>query len=171
MLYNAYSQKLSGQRTSRSRKDPISYFNIMVVGHAGTGKTMFIRTLCERLKPSIVQGTLKESRPMALKEQLRATEDLYSVSMHVEENGERTSFTLIDTPGFDEGLAIDHQLRYIAKYIDHQFERTLIEVIHHDYITYQSRMLTHGLIRRAKFDATPKHSTPRSMRVCTLWTH
>ncbi|KAI8137945.1 Septin-domain-containing protein, partial [Fennellomyces sp. T-0311] len=111
----------------RSRKEPISYLNIMVVGHAGTGKTMFVRTLCERLKCNMIQGTLKESRPMVLKEPLRATEDLYSVSMHVEENGERTSFTLIDTPGFDEGLAIDHQLRYISKYIDHQFERTLIE--------------------------------------------
>ncbi|KAI9496066.1 Septin-type guanine nucleotide-binding (G) domain-containing protein [Zychaea mexicana] len=127
MLYNAYSQKLSGQQTARSRKEPISYFNVMVAGQAGTGKTMFVRTLCERLKCNIIQGTLEESRPMVLKEQLRATEDFYSVSMHVEEDGERISFTLIDTPGFDDGLAIDHQLRYVAKYIDHQFERTLIE--------------------------------------------
>ena len=128
MLYNAYSQKLSGQQTIRSRKEPVSYLNVMVVGQAGTGKTMFVRTLCERLKSNIIQGTLKESRSMALKEPLRPTEDYNSISMHVEENGERVSFTLIDTPGFDDGLVIDDQLDYAAKYIDHQFERTLVEV-------------------------------------------
>ncbi|KAI9243825.1 Septin-domain-containing protein [Phascolomyces articulosus] len=127
MLYNAYSQRLSGQQTARSRKESVPHLNVMVVGKAGAGKTMFVRTLCERLKCNIIQGTFKESKSMALKEQLRATEDFYSVSMYVEENGERISFTLIDTPGFDDGLAIDHQLNFVAKYIDYQFELTLIE--------------------------------------------
>lgn len=126
MLYSAYSQKISSP--ARSRKEPVSYLNIMVVGQAGTGKTAFVRTLCERLKHNIIQGTLKESKPMVLKDALRPTDDLYTVSMHVEENGERTSLTVIDTPGFDQSIDIEQQLRYVCTYIDHQYERTLIEV-------------------------------------------
>ncbi|KAI8391685.1 Septin-type guanine nucleotide-binding (G) domain-containing protein, partial [Radiomyces spectabilis] len=110
-----------------SRKEPASYLNIMVVGPSGSGKTVFVRTLCERMKQNIVPNTYKESKPMVLKEPLRNTEELYSVSMHIEENGQRTALTIIDTPGFSNSFTFDHQLRYIAKYIDHQFECTLVE--------------------------------------------
>lgn len=126
MLYNAYSQELNGQ--ARSRKDPVSYLNIMMVGRSGTGKTSFVRTFCERMKPNIIHGTLRESKLMALEDTLRATEELYSISMHIEENGERTVLTMIDTPGFVHGFEIDEQLHYLSKYIDHQYERTLVEV-------------------------------------------
>lgn len=132
MLYNAYNQKLSGShsrsKSTRSRKDPVSYLNIMVVGSIGSGKTAFVRTFCETLKHDIIQGSYKESKPMVMKEPLQSTRELYKVSMHIEDNGQRTALTLIDTPGFTSGLAIDHQIRYIAKYIDYQFERTLAEV-------------------------------------------
>ncbi|KAL0090025.1 Septin-domain-containing protein [Phycomyces blakesleeanus] len=125
MLYNAYSQKLTGQ--VRSRKDPMSYLNVILVGPTSSGKTAFMRTLCERMKHNIIQGTFRESKPMVLKEPIRPTEELYSVSMHIEEHGQRTALTLVDTPGFTTGFSVDHQLRYIAKYIDHQFELTLAE--------------------------------------------
>lgn len=123
MLYNAYSHKLS-----KSRKDTLSYLNVMVVGSVGSGKTAFVRTFCETLKHDVIQGSFKESKPMVLKDPLRPTDELYTVSMHIEENGRRTALTIIDTPGFTTGYAVDHQLRYIAKYIDYQFERTLAEV-------------------------------------------
>ncbi|CEP17675.1 hypothetical protein [Parasitella parasitica] len=122
MLYNAYSHKLS-----KSRKDTLSYLNVMVVGSVGSGKTAFVRTFCETLKHDVIQGSFKESKPMVLKDPLRSTDELYTVSMHIEENGQRTALTIIDTPGFTSGHAVDHQLRYIAKYIDYQFERTLAE--------------------------------------------
>ncbi|GAA5797541.1 Septin-domain-containing protein [Helicostylum pulchrum] len=125
MLYNAYSQKLSG--SSRSRKDPVSYLNIMVVGSAGLGKTAFVRTFCETLKQDVIQGSYRESKFMVLNEPLRTTRELYTVSMHIQERGRRTALTLIDTPGFTSGSAIEHQLKYISKYIDYQFERTLAE--------------------------------------------
>ena len=126
MLYNAYSQKLSGH--ARSRKDPISYLNIMVVGSVGSGKTAFVRTFCETLKSEIIPGSYKESQHMILDRPLQSTRELYTVSMHVEEEYQRTALTFIDTPGFTAGAAMDHQIRYIAKYIDYQFERTLAEV-------------------------------------------
>lgn len=132
MLYNTYSQKLSGG--SRSRKDPVSYLNIMVVGSAGLGKTAFVRTFCETLKQDVIQGSYRESKFMVLNEPLRTTRELYTVSMHIQERGQRTALTLIDTPGFTSGSAIEHQLKYISKYIDYQFERTLAEVNIHIYL-------------------------------------
>ncbi|ORY95822.1 Septin-domain-containing protein [Syncephalastrum racemosum] len=125
MLYNAYSQELNGQ--ARSRKEPISYLNVMLIGRSGTGKTSFLRTFYEQAKQSIIQGTLKTSKPSALSDTICATEELYSISMHIEENGERTVLTIIDTPGFVHGFAIDEQVHYLSKYIDHQYERTLVE--------------------------------------------
>ncbi|OAD70198.1 hypothetical protein PHYBLDRAFT_115453 [Phycomyces blakesleeanus NRRL 1555(-)] len=105
----------------------MSYLNVILVGPTSSGKTAFMRTLCERMKHNIIQGTFRESKPMVLKEPIRPTEELYSVSMHIEEHGQRTALTLVDTPGFTTGFSVDHQLRYIAKYIDHQFELTLAE--------------------------------------------
>ncbi|KAI8072653.1 Septin-type guanine nucleotide-binding (G) domain-containing protein [Gongronella butleri] len=123
MLYNAYNQKV----TEPSRRDSIAYLNVMVVGAAGTGKTAFVRTLTERMKVHMIPGTYKETKPNALKGPVRSTDELYSVSMHLDENGRRTAFSLIDTPGFAKGFDIDQHLRFLAKYIDHQFERTLAE--------------------------------------------
>lgn len=140
MLYNAYSQKLSGN--SRSRKDPVSYLNIMVVGATGLGKTAFIRTFCETLKNEVIQGSFRESKFMVLNEPLRATSELYTVSMQIQESGRRTAMTLIDTPGFTPGAAIDYQLKYISKYIDYQFERTLAEVYIYILITSLKNKLT-----------------------------
>ncbi|RCI06702.1 hypothetical protein CU098_009052 [Rhizopus stolonifer] len=125
MLYNVYSEKMSIR--TKSKKDPISYFNIMVVGASGSGKTAFVRTLCETLKNEVIEGSYKESKPMALKNSLEPTEGLYTVSMQIEKEGQRTALTVIDTPGFAAGFAIDHHLSYIAKYIDYQFARTLTE--------------------------------------------
>lgn len=128
MLYNAYSQKLPG----KSRKDNVSYLNIMVLGSAGSGKTAFVRTFCETLKNDIIPGSYRESIGKVLQHPLKSTRELYTVSMHVEEdNGQRTALTLIDTPGFTPGPTVDQQIRYIAKYIDYQFERTLAEVRMH----------------------------------------
>ncbi|KAG2203268.1 hypothetical protein INT47_000188 [Mucor saturninus] len=99
----------------------------MVVGSAGSGKTAFIRTFCETLTHDVIQGSYRESKSMVLNDPLQPTTELYTVSMHIQEQGQRTALTLIDTPGFTTGVAVDHQLRYIAKYIDYQFERTLAE--------------------------------------------
>ncbi|KAI7861972.1 Septin-domain-containing protein, partial [Spinellus fusiger] len=120
-----YSQKTTGQ--NRSRREPMSYLNIILVGPLGCGKTAFLRTLCESMKNNIIQGTYKESKSMALKEPLSHTQEFYSVSMHIEENGERTAFTIIDTPGFMAGYAMEHQLRYMVDYIDHQYQLTFAE--------------------------------------------
>jgi cell division control protein 11 len=116
---------------SKSRKEPASNLNIIVIGATGCGKTMFTRTLCERVKGYQVQGSFRESSPRVLQGPLKPTQELYSVSMQLEQsaNQRATSFTIIDTQGLVKGVALGHQLGFLAKYIDHQLERSLIEVI------------------------------------------
>ncbi|KAG1471383.1 hypothetical protein G6F56_002152 [Rhizopus delemar] len=119
-----YSQKISHH--TRFKKESLSYLNIMVVGPAGSGKTSFVRTFSETLKPNVIQGTLKESQQKAMKGCAQPTEELYTVSMHIEEESRRTSLSLVDTPG----LTFHHlteQLKKLTNYIDAQFARTLAE--------------------------------------------
>ncbi|KAI8987011.1 Septin-domain-containing protein [Pilobolus umbonatus] len=125
MLYNTYSQKLSGR--TRSRKDPVYYLNMMVVGQSGSGKTSFIRTFYETMKCLVIEDSFKESKSSVMKDLLQPTEELYTISMLTEEDGQRTALTIIDTPGFNSDYSVDHQVAYINKYIDYQFHRTLAE--------------------------------------------
>ncbi|KAI9317540.1 Septin-domain-containing protein [Dichotomocladium elegans] len=134
MVYNTLTDHLMGSSRNnyqRRRKDPIPNLNVMLVGQTGAGKTTFLRTLCEDLKSSVVQGTFKESKPMALTDALQPTEEFYSVSMHLEGPGcggdDRMALTLIDTPGISHMVPIEDLLQHICKYIDHQLERTFIE--------------------------------------------
>ncbi|KAG1055926.1 hypothetical protein G6F43_002142 [Rhizopus delemar] len=118
-----YSQKLS--QNSYSKKESITSFNIMIVGATGSGKTSFIRTFCEFLKQDIIQGTYKETGNKALKNSLQSTEEIYTTSMHIEENGKRTALTFIDTPGISSPVI--QQLQSLTSYIDSQYFRTLAE--------------------------------------------
>ncbi|CAO3696296.1 hypothetical protein G6F70_005189 [Rhizopus microsporus] len=120
-----YSQKLS--QNVRAKKDNVTYLNIMVVGMPGFGKTSFIRTFCEALKQDMIQGTYKESKHKALKGPVQSTEELYTISMHIEQDGKRIALTFIDTPGLTSSPTVADQLKYITKYVDHQFARTLAE--------------------------------------------
>ncbi|ORZ09793.1 Septin-domain-containing protein [Absidia repens] len=117
---------------SKCRKDTISFLNIIVIGKENTGKTAFVRTLCERTKELMVPDTFKESSPNVLQAPLKPTEELYSVSMQLEherrgQQQQRTALTVVDTQGLARGFVLGHQLRYLAKYIDHQLERFLVE--------------------------------------------
>ncbi|KAI8885326.1 Septin-domain-containing protein [Backusella circina FSU 941] len=108
-------------RRSKSRRNTIHHLNLMVVGSEGTGKTSFIRTFYETLtKEDII--SFQESTPMLLKNPVQPTQEITSISMQMRDG---TALTLIDTPGFTTGF--EHQVFSIAKYIDLQFEKTLIE--------------------------------------------
>ncbi|EIE78995.1 hypothetical protein G6F46_010000 [Rhizopus delemar] len=120
-----YSQKISHH--SRSKKDAVSYLNVIVVGAAGSGKTCFIRTLYEALRQDMIQGTFKESKHKSLKGCVEPTEEMYTISMQIEDGGRRTALTLTDTPGFTSNSQLVEQLKAITQHIDSQFARTLAE--------------------------------------------
>ncbi|KAI9277578.1 Septin-type guanine nucleotide-binding (G) domain-containing protein [Sporodiniella umbellata] len=116
-------------RVSHSKKEHISYFNIIVAGASNTGKTSFIRTFCEMLKPSTIQGTFRESRPKTLTDTIRCTEEMYTVSMEIEKDDQRTALSFTDTPGLLPQAIMTEQLKAIVNHIDDQFARTLSEEI------------------------------------------
>lgn len=126
----------------RSRRNAVSYFNVMVVGFAGVGKTSFIKTLLEALKNDEVskdqlRRTSVSSQPTLphdannrsqIEGPLKKTEAPYTISVNLDVDGEKVMLTLIDTPGFHGDFLIDKQLHDILGYIEHQFDLTLAEV-------------------------------------------
>lgn len=163
VLKMLYSQKLS--QNVRAKKDNVTYLNIMVVGMPGFGKTSFIRTFCEALKQDMIQGTYKESKHKALKGPVQSTEELYTISMHIEQDGKRIALTFIDTPGLTSSPTVADQLKYITKYVDHQFARTLAEV--RGKKSFQV-IITYLLFRNPKLDVMPRHLIHTSMLVFTF---
>jgi cell division control protein 11 len=110
------------EKRSKSRKNSIHYLNLMMVGLAGTGKTSFMRTFYETIAQEDILS-LQESRPRLLKDAVQPTQEITRVSIQIRDG---TALTLIDTPGFTTGF--ENQVNSLAKYIDLQFERTLVEV-------------------------------------------
>ncbi|CAG8478274.1 2015_t:CDS:2 [Paraglomus occultum] len=116
---------------SRRRKHTISQLNLMVVGFKALGKTSFIRMLADTLHN---RQHDKDELPPAVFEVCQSPEDvgtkeLYSFTTEVEEEGEKISLTLVDTPGFvkDNELRLDVQVTEVLRYIEAQFDQTLAE--------------------------------------------
>ncbi|KAI9315851.1 Septin-domain-containing protein [Dichotomocladium elegans] len=119
----------------RSKRKAVSYFNVMVVGFSGVGKTSFIKTLMAALKNEmpISKRESYSSQPGASAPEieidgpLKKTEAPYTVSAGIEVDGDKVMLTLIDTPGFQGDYKIDKQLHDILGYVEHQFDLTLAE--------------------------------------------
>ncbi|CAG8441674.1 2755_t:CDS:2 [Diversispora eburnea] len=128
------SAKMS--RSSRRRKHAISQLNLMVVGFQSLGKTSFIRmlfdTLCVRKnakEETKLPECLFQSAETAQDAETARTKELYSFTLDVEEEGEKISLTLVDSPGFvrDNELRLDVQVTEALRYIEAQFDHTLAE--------------------------------------------
>ncbi|RHZ81337.1 hypothetical protein Glove_121g66 [Diversispora epigaea] len=128
------SAKMS--RSSRRRKHAVSQLNLMVVGFRSLGKTSFIRmlfdTLCVRKnakEEAKLPECLFQSAETAQDAETARTKELYSFTLDVEEEGEKISLTLVDSPGFvrDNELRLDVQVTEALRYIEAQFDHTLAE--------------------------------------------
>jgi len=95
----------------------------MVVGFAGLGKTSFLRTFCDTLN---VKKAEQREVPQ-LRGPVEKTTKSYSMTFDIEEEGEKISLTIVDTPGFTDDFSLDKQLYSVLNYLEDQFDYTLVE--------------------------------------------
>lgn len=105
------------------RKNAVVQFNLMVVGFAGLGKTSFLRTFCDTLS---VKKAEQRDVPQ-LQGPVEKTTKSYSMTFDIEEEGEKISLTIVDTPGFTDDFSLDKQLYSVLNYLEDQFDFTLAE--------------------------------------------
>ncbi|KAG1450690.1 hypothetical protein G6F56_008273 [Rhizopus delemar] len=120
-----YTQTID--RSTHSKKEQISYFNILIVGATNSGKTSFVRTFCEILKPIVIRGTFKESKDKILLGSLKRTDEIYTVSMEIEQDERRTALSITDTPGLLPVPEMTEELKAVANHINDQYARTFSE--------------------------------------------
>ncbi|KAJ1959332.1 Cell division control protein 11 [Dispira parvispora] len=117
--YSSYHARPGSHRWKNAKKG--LQFTVMTVGCPGLGRTTFINTLCEKqVLPPPVYGNpdqAHEVQPMNFAP--------YNVDM--EEDGIKIALTVIDTPGFGNGIDNEEHFKQIVQYIESRYEETLAE--------------------------------------------
>ncbi|GAA5987224.1 hypothetical protein JCM5350_003286 [Sporobolomyces pararoseus] len=96
-------------------------FTCMVVGQSGTGRTTFVNTLCE-------SDVLPHKEPVD--PTYAHQQDLVKikpVTVELEEEGMRISLTVVDTPGFGDGIDNEASFAEISGYLERQYDDILAE--------------------------------------------
>ncbi|OMJ16247.1 Septin-like protein [Smittium culicis] len=96
-------------------------YNIMLVGVSGLGRRTFINTLCE--KEIIPPPTLEDPDMAHLVEPMRFNK--YETQMN--EEGTNIFLTIVDTPGFGDGIDNESCFTQLQEYIESQFDEVLLE--------------------------------------------
>ncbi|KAK6910493.1 hypothetical protein I203_104525 [Kwoniella mangroviensis CBS 8507] len=129
-------------RASRGRKQAKKgvQLTLMVVGASGTGRTTFVNTLVESvllehrtanllvdphnphssLDPNLVQQAASQAN---VEEPIR----IKPVNVELEEDGVRIALTVVDTPGFGDGIDNEYAFQEISSYLERQYDDILAE--------------------------------------------
>ncbi|KAI8869065.1 Septin-domain-containing protein [Ramicandelaber brevisporus] len=109
----------SSHRTKTAKKGiPLT---IMFVGMSGLGRSTFINTLCERM---VVQKPPLESPESA---HIAEPMQFKTYPIELEEDQQRISLTIVDTPGFGDSLDNEECFQKILAYIEDQHDEALAE--------------------------------------------
>lgn len=128
-VYQGRSTRPSQKRT----RNPVTTFNIMVVGGQGTGKTSLLRLLLDTADISpTATAEQKANMERFLRGSPKRTDSIQSACVEIcESKYDRLLLSVIDTPGlnFQNGyeLKLERQVTSIVKYMDQQFADTLNE--------------------------------------------
>ncbi|BEJ16292.1 hypothetical protein CspHIS471_0508970 [Cutaneotrichosporon sp. HIS471] len=129
-------------RASRGRKQAKKgvQLTIMVVGASGTGRTTFVNTLVEEpLLKHRYQELLRDpenprseidpvvAEQVAAEAHIERQIQIKPVNFELEEDGVRIALTVVDTPGFGEGIDNENNFQEICSYLERQYDDILAE--------------------------------------------
>jgi septin 2 len=92
-------------------------FTLLVVGEAGLGKSTLVN--------SLFRTDLYSGRENPRRSQLEDRVEVVSVTKDIEESGVKLRLTVVDTPGFGDGLNNENCCDPVLVHVDQQFERYL----------------------------------------------
>lgn len=101
--------------------DIITNQRVYYIGQSGLGRRTFLNTLCERAVIATPEAPNPETANVADPMKF----DTYEVVM--EEEGTRIGLTVVDTPGFGDGLDNTSCFKQLQDYIEAQFDKVLVE--------------------------------------------
>eukprot|EP00794_Sanderia_malayensis_P014072 gene14072-15539_t len=93
-------------------------FALMVVGESGLGKSTLINSL---FLTDLYAGREK----LAANDRIKSTLNIQTSACEIEERGVKLKLTVVDTPGFGDGIDNSQCFEPILKYINQQFENYL----------------------------------------------
>lgn len=91
-------------------------FTLLVVGESGLGKSTLINSL-------FLGDLYKERKVAEVGERLEKTTQIEKKSMDIEERGVKLRLTIVDTPGFGDGINGEESWRACVNYVDEQFRQ------------------------------------------------
>lgn len=91
-------------------------FTLMVVGESGLGKSTLINSL-------FLDDLYKNRTIPDVSERIQKTTTIEKKTMEIEERGVKLRLTVIDTPGFGDGINCEDSWKVCTNYIDDQFRQ------------------------------------------------
>jgi len=93
-------------------------FTLMVVGESGLGKATLVNSL-------FLTDLYPERHVLNAQEKSRQSVKIEASTVEIEERGVKVRLTVVDTPGYGDGINTTDCYKPILNYIDNQFERYL----------------------------------------------